>query len=359
MAVGHGQDTRTAHCPAGGGAATDATPANPPLLRILLSEQAVQRHADRIAQALHAWPHRLMPVDLHADGPTPDGDVAFLSRDVTGLSTKYHVLPNTQRFYNALLNAPSLRWLHIHSAGTDRPVYQVLQSRGVHVSTSSGSNAEVVAQTALAGVLALSRRFPQLWQAHHDHRWTPLIGGAMPRDLAGQQATVLGWGPIGQSIARYLQMLGLRVAIVRQRPLQVEGVQETATFEAWQHLLPATDWLVLACPLTACTRHIINRQALALLPAHACVVNVARGDVVEEASLVDALAGGRLAGAFLDVFTHEPLDAASPIWNLPNVIATPHSAGTSDGNAERVLVMFLKHLLNWLPCQSTKICTAT
>lgn len=353
MAIAHARAVHESDLPACTGANAYAGSSNSPPLRILLSRSAARRYEDRIAQTLREHPHRLVPVDLHADGPTPDGDVAFLSRDITGFSTKYQVLPDTQRFYNALLHAPSLRWLHIHSAGADRPVYEVLQGRGVHISTSSGSNADVVAQTALAGVLALARRFPQLWQAQREHRWTPLLGSAMPRDLAGQQATILGWGPIGQAIARYLQMLGLRVAVVRQRKLPIASVQETASFEDWHQLLPVTDWLVLACPLTQNTRHIVGRQALALLPAQAHVVNVARGDVVEEAALVEALVGGRLAGAFLDVFAQEPLDATSPIWDLPNVIATPHSAGASDGNAERVLEMFLRYLLDWLPSRST------
>src|SRR5439155_17616279 len=93
----------------------------------------------------------------------------------------------------------------------------------------------------------------------------------------------------------------------------------------WHEVLPGADWLVLACPLTARTHGMVDAYALRLLPAGAQLVNVSRGEIVDEAALIEALRSGRLAGAFLDVFAHEPLTPESPLWTLPNVIATPHS----------------------------------
>ncbi|MDB5730368.1 MAG: putative D-2-hydroxyacid dehydrogenase, partial [Variovorax sp.] len=276
-----------------------------------------------------------------------DADVAFVSRDVTGLSTKHQVLPDTQRFYDGLLNAPSLRWLHIHSAGADRLIYLDLRQRGVEVTTSSGANAGVVVQTALAAMLALARRFPQLMTAQRDRRWAPLMGSGLPRDLAGQTAVIVGWGPIGQGLGALLRMLGLRVRVVRGSSAPVDRGTETVTFEDIGRVLPQADWLVLACPLTSRTRHLIDAAALALLPPDAQLVNVARGEVVHEAALIDALRAGSLAGAYLDVFEQEPLSAASPLWSLDNVIVTPHSAGHSDGNEKRVAALFLDNLGRW------------
>ncbi|WP_035202706.1 NAD(P)-dependent oxidoreductase, partial [Acidovorax sp. CF316] len=111
--------------------------------------------------------------------------------------------------------------------------------------------------------------------------------------------------------------------------------------------LPGADWLVLACPLTERTRALVDRAALARLPPGAHLVNVARGEVLDEDAVVVALRSGRLAGAYLDVFSHEPLPPDSPLWQLPHVIATPHSAGFSDGNAERVDALFLDNLARW------------
>jgi phosphoglycerate dehydrogenase-like enzyme len=273
--------------------------------------------------------------------------VAFVSREVTGLSTKHELQPATRAFYAALEGAPSLRWVHVHSAGADRPVYVRLREKGVQVTTSSGANAAVVAQSALAGLLALARHLPQLWEAQRQARWAPLIATGLPRDLEGQHAVLLGWGPIGQQIGRLLQAFGLRVTVVRQQDRPAGDGFAVVPFERMSAVLPGADWLLLACPLTERTRGLIDARTLALLPPHASLVNVARGEIVDQDALVAALRGGRLGGAFLDVFAHEPLPADSPLWHLPNVIATPHSAGFSDGNAARVERMFLDNLRRW------------
>nr|WP_283254180.1 D-2-hydroxyacid dehydrogenase [Ramlibacter paludis] len=278
--------------------------------------------------------HELISFD---EARATEADIAFVSRDVTGLSTKHKVLPATQRAYEALRAAPGLRWLHIHSAGVDRPIYQELLQRGVQVTTSSGANAPVVAQSAVLGLLALARHWPLLLAAQREHRWAPLIASGLPRDLQGQTAVVVGWGPVGQEIGRLLQAVGLKVVVVRRQG----GM-------ALHDALPSADWLVLACALNEQTRGMIGTKELALLPAHCGLVNVARGEVIDEAALVEALRERRLAGAYLDVFAHEPLAKDSPLWDLPNVIATPHSAGFSNANEERVAEIFLENLAHWL-----------
>jgi len=312
-------------------------------LRILLSQQAAGRLAGEIDRLLAGRPHVL----LAPDTPGLDADIAFVSREVTGLSTKHELQPATRAFYDAMERAPSLRWVHVHSAGADRPVYVRLRQRGVQVTTSSGANAAVVAQSALAGLLALARHLPQLWQAQREARWASLIATGQPRDLEGQHAVLIGWGPIGQHLGRLLQALGLRVTVVRQQDRPAGPGLAVVTVDRLHEALPTADWLLLACPLTERTRGLIDAAALALLPAHARIVNVARGEVVDETALIAALQQNRLDGAFLDVFAHEPLPADSPLWRLPNVIATPHSAGFSDGNAARVERMFLDNLRRW------------
>ena len=310
-------------------------------LRILLSAVAAGELRDDIAQVLAGLPHRLC---LPQEG---DADIAFVSRDVTGLSTKHHILPETGRFYDALASSQALRWTHVHSAGADRAIYQQLLQRGVQVSTSSGSNALVVAHTALAGVLALARRLPQLWQAQQERRWASLMADALPRDLEGQHAVIVGWGPIAQNLGRMLLAVGMRVTVVRQQAQPAGPDYATVQATHWRETLPQADWLLLACPLTPRTRGMVDARALAALPPHAQFVNVSRGEIVDEPALIEALRSGRLAGAFLDVFAQEPLPVDSPLWALPNVIATPHSAGISDGNAARVRRMFLDNLRRW------------
>ena len=293
-----------------------------------------------VAEALQGAAHRFV-------GPGEDCDIAFVSRDVTGLSTKYSVMPETQHFYDGLLNATSLRWVQIHSAGVDRPVYLELRRRGLRLTSSSGANTSVVVQSALAGLLALARHFPQLMAAQRRKAWEPLLGARMPRDLAGQTALIVGWGLIGQGLAGLLRALGLRIVAVRSSALNAAPAEATVAFEQIGDLLPRADWLVLACPLTERTRGLIDAAALARLPPGARLINVARGEVVDEAALIEALRSGRLVGAFLDVFAQEPLPADSPLWELPGVLLTPHSAGHSDGNEARVGAIFLDNLARW------------
>ena len=139
-------------------------------LRLLLSSAAARGLSARVSEALAGagWVH-VAPGDAGADF-----DVAFVSREVTGLSTKHQVQPSTQVFYDALFAAPSLQWVHVHSAGADRPVYVALRERGVMVTTSSGANAPIVALSALSGILGLARHLPLLMAAQRERRWAPL-----------------------------------------------------------------------------------------------------------------------------------------------------------------------------------------
>ncbi len=316
-------------------------------LRLLLSAQAAPRLRERIAVAFGATPHQLLVAEQLAPGA--DFDLAFMTRDVTATSTKHEVLTATRHFHDLMRQAPSLRWAQTHSAGADRPVFVELLQRGVTVTTSSGANAAVVAQSAVAGLLVLARHLPQLFAAQREGRWAPQLGDALPRDLGGQTAVIVGWGPVGQRIAAMLSAAGLRCIAVRRAALPAaDGACETVGYDDLPSVLPRADWLVLACPLTARTRGLVDAAALALLPPGAHLVNVARGEVVVEADVIAALRSGGLAGAALDVFEHEPLGPESPLWALPNVIVTPHSAGHSDGNEPRVDALFLANLGRWI-----------
>ena len=320
----------------------------PSPLRLLVSRQALQTWRSHIEQVLAELPHELVVLEDAVSQGRDDIDVAFISRDITGLSTKHELEPGTRACYDLMRRSTRLRWVHIHSAGADRPIYVELRQRGVVVTTSSGANAEVVAQSALAGVLALARRLPQLIDAQRARRWTPLLGQHLPRDLAGQRALIVGWGPIGQRIGALLNHLGLHVQVLRHRTDAVPEPGITLVpFAQMMQALPVIDWLILACPLTTQTRGLVDASVLSALPAGACLINVSRGEVVREADVCAALQSGHLGGAMLDVFEHEPLPADSPLWGLPQVIITPHSAGHSDGNEVRVAHLFLDNLRAW------------
>lgn len=315
----------------------------PRVHRILCSRQAGAALAPLLASADLRDRYEL--VHLGQGGGPVDADIALVSRDVTGTSTKHDLAPATAEFYEALRTARGLQWVHIHSAGVDRPIFLDLAARGVVIRNSAGSNARAVAHSALAGVLALARRLPTLMAAQRQARWIPPSTQIAPRDLDGQTAVIVGWGPTAQHICQVLLALGLRVNVARHDARRfAQGACATVTYADLPALLPNADWLILACPLSDVTHHLVDEAALARLPAHAHLVNVSRGTVVDEPALVNALQQGRLAGAYLDVFEYEPLPPDSPLWRMEQVIATPHSAGLSDGHYARVLAMFLESL---------------
>jgi phosphoglycerate dehydrogenase-like enzyme len=286
---------------------------------------------------------------LIAEDQTPgvEFDVALISRDVTATSTKQNIIPSTQAFYDLLINSRDLRWVQIHSAGADRQIYLDLMARGVTISGSSGVNAPIVMQNAIAGILMLARKFPLMLKAQAERRWDPLIKHPLPPDLVGQTALIIGRGPIGSSIAKVLEAIGVKVVSVGFNKELKGGIQAqdgVHHVSELSKLLPQAHWLVIACPLSNETRALINKDVIKLLPDGAHIINIARGEIVAEADLIEALNNQKLAGAYLDVFASEPLDASSPLWVMENVIVTPHSAGHSAGNEGRVLELFVENL---------------
>ena len=267
-------------------------------------------------------------------------EVAFFSTDV---------FPDFSRqFFSAVRKAPQLKWLHVFNVGVDHPIYDEMLARGVRLTTSAGSTAEPIAQTALAGMLMLARNFPRWLEAQRNHRWDPMRGSDVPRDLRGQTALVLGLGHIGREFARLARVLGLKIIGLRRTThIGEETVDELHPPARLAQLLPRCDWLVIACPLTPETRGLITAEMLSSLPRGARVINVARGEIVDQAALTAALAGGHLAGAYLDVFDPEPLPPDSPLWDMPGVIITPHNSLAAIGNDRRVFEIFIDNLGRW------------
>lgn len=324
-----------------------APPSRP--LMLLLSAFALRTWGARIRACVadHDLRFRTAEEAFAAGGPC-DATIAFMSREVTGNSGTGSPTRELREFEAVLRNSPQLRWLQIHPAGAERPMYRELRQRGVKVTTASGATALTVAQSTLAAVIALNRRYPLLADAQRRHAWEPRWGEHAPRDLKGQCAVIVGLGPIGRNVAALLKVLDMSVIGVRRRPEPVAPCDQTIGYGRLGEVLPKADWLILSCPASALTRGLANAAAFAAMPAGAHLINVARGEVAVERDLTEALASGRLAGAYLDVFEREPLRPDSPLWEMPNVIVSPHTAGHSQGQAEAVLDIFLDNLGRWL-----------
>lgn len=314
---------------------------------LLLASGFARAYDDRIAQVESECGVAFERILL------PDAPDARLDQDVLArIELAYFsddVFPDRSRaFFAAAHNAPELRWLHLFNAGTDHPIFQAFFERGVTVTNSSGSSAVPIAQTAIAGMLSLARNLLPFGAAQRERRWLETAALPARPDLQSQTLVVLGLGAIGAEIARLGQAIGLHVIGVRRSARRPDDpVDELVPPTELPRVLPRADWLAIACPLTDETRRIIDAKALSLLPEGAHVLNIARGEIIEEPALIAALETGRLAGAYLDVFETEPLPDTSPLWSLPNVIVTPHSSAGSAGNRTRRAELFLDNLARW------------
>ncbi len=246
-----------------------------------------------------------------------------------------------------LTNAPRLRWVQATSAGIGGFVQRYgLDGGDLLLTTAAGTHASPLAEFAVTGALHFIKDVPGLLEHQRRHHWQRHVSG----QLSGRRATVVGLGSIGRRVVELYGLLGVRVTGVGRDGGHYdlpEGVDvvSTANLDA---VLPGTDILVLACPLTPETQNLIDAARVDLLPAGAVVVNIARGQVIDESALTAALSAGHLRGAALDVFQTEPLPDASPLWDLPNVLVSPHSASTAAEENAVLTELFIQNLRHYL-----------
>lgn len=269
---------------------------------------------------------------------------ALMSVDLIGNSSKHALDPYFQNFIDTLMQAPQLEWLQVCSAGMDRAFFATLFKRGVKLTSGAGSNSRAVAQTAITGILAISRKVPQWIEQQKEKKWVPIRGALTPVALEGQQAVIIGMGEIGQQIARILSAMDVRVIGVRRTPGNTPYFQEEVGNEELDRVIGLADWLIIACPLTERTHHLINALRLSKMKPEAVIVNIARGDVIDEQALIYALNHKQIAGAYLDVFSMEPLSPDSPLWAMPQVLVSPHFAGNSTAHQRNIIHLFIENI---------------
>jgi len=251
--------------------------------------------------------------------------------------------------------AKRLRWIHVTAAGVGALLFPELAASEVAITNGRGLHSASMAEHTLGVMLAFARKLHLARDAQHERRWTQrdLWTGSPPfAALAGATLGVVGLGRVGEAVATGARALGMRVLAVRRRPAPAKGAAAasgSAAHEQWglerlADLLAASDWVVLAAPLTADTRHLIGAPQLAHMKREAVLINLGRGALIDERALIAALAEGRIAGAGLDVFEDEPLPADSPLWGMSQVIVTPHISGLGPRYWERAMEQFASHL---------------
>ena len=248
----------------------------------------------------------------------------------------------------AVARAVRLKWVHGSGHAVGHFPLAELGARGITVTNSRGIQAIPIAEHVMAGLLALARRLPQTMRDQQERVWRPneLIGDASPWVLYGHTLGVVGVGTIGEAIAVRAKAFGMRVMGVRRHPKRAHpaGFDEVYGPSDLERLLARADIVVIAAPLTSDTNSMLGADAIAKTKPGAIVVNIARGQLLDEQALARALADGRLGGAVLDVFTTEPLPADSAFWSMPNVIITPHNSGFRAGHFDAVIDLFSENL---------------
>lgn len=243
-----------------------------------------------------------------------------------------------------LEQAPKLQWIHTASAGFNWVLIPEVKAGTVRLTRTANVLNTPIAEFVVTLAFALLKRLPQLFIAQREHRWErPNI-----QSLDGKTVGILGAGAIGTQTARRFRALGMRTLGIKRHPEPLPDFDAVMGPHDLNRLLEDVDILVVACPLTSETRNLIGRRQLERMKPSAVLINIARGEILVEDDLVEALRSGVIAGAGLDVFTVEPLPDDSPLWDLPNVIITPHASYIAPENERGMLEEFIENLRRYL-----------
>ncbi|MCL6515835.1 D-2-hydroxyacid dehydrogenase [Alicyclobacillus sp.] len=233
---------------------------------------------------------------------------------------------------------PKVRWLHSVSAGVESVPFHLIRARGLLLTNARGAHGKQMAEQILGMMISFTRGLHHNVRRQMEHRWDR---GYRLGELSGRHLVILGAGSIGREVARKAKAFDMRVTGVRRNPAPMPNFDAVVGMESLDDVLPEADFLVILTPLTPQTHHLVGAARLARMKPSAFLINFARGDVIDEAALIQALREGRIRGAGLDVFHEEPLPADSPLWDMENVLISPHNGGWTPLHDDRFLEIFL------------------
>lgn len=266
------------------------------------------------------------------------------------LGQAHVVITNPTRWDDAFLEELKAgSWVQATSSGYAAFPLDAFEDIGVAFTNATGNYDAPVSEHVFALAFGISRGLPAFTIGQQNREWRRGLGATLS-DWTGQTMTIVGLGSIGSTVAERARAFGMTVNGVKQSPDSYTGPLATDRIygpETWETVLPETDLLVLTVPLTPDTRGLIDETVIAALPSSAVLINVARGPIVDETALVEALDAGELRAAGLDVFETEPLPPDSPLWDHENVIITPHVGGRSDAFVDRFADLFLENYDRW------------
>jgi phosphoglycerate dehydrogenase-like enzyme len=244
-------------------------------------------------------------------------------------------------------SASRLKFIQSISSGMDQYSKEQLAAKGVRLASAAGVNARAVAEHAIALILAVARRLPEARDNQHRKFWRGMIGDLTEREdeLGGKTLLVVGMGRIGSHLATLGKAFGMTVVGIRQDPGKgSNGADSIHGMADLVELVPRADIVALTCALTPETTGLMSAAAFAAMKPSAMFVNVARGKVADEAALIATMKAGKIAAAAIDVTAEEPLPEASPLWAMPNVFVTPHTAGETRAYEDNVIDILIENL---------------
>ena len=252
--------------------------------------------------------------------------------------------------------AKKLRWIHSQAAAVHQFMFPELVNSDVTLTNARDVHGPVVAEQVIAMMFALAKRIPAAVRFQQKHEWAQdafSSGRSHSRELAGATLGLVGLGSIGRKVATHAAALGMRVIAVREHPEKEkpQHVDEVLPTSKLQELLAQSDYVVLSAPVTAQTTGMIGARQLAAMKPDAFLLNVGRGPLIDEAALVEVLRQHKIGGAALDVFDQEPLPPNSPLWDLEDLLITPHTGGISENMWERHYALFSDNLHRYLSGQ--------
>lgn len=238
--------------------------------------------------------------------------------------------------------ATNLKWIFSFSAGVEGLIVPEILKLNVKISSAKGIHGLPMADHVLCYILSFLRGFPTFFLHQHQHVWEKLDN--VPEETFGKTVGIIGLGEIGKVIAKRCKAFDMRVLGVKRSPALVEYVDEVFLSEEIDHVLEQSDFIVILIPLTPDTVHFLDKAKLAKMKKNSYLINVGRGPVVDEKALIEVLQEGKIAGAALDATEIEPLPDDSPLWRMPNVIITPHTAADTPYYMDRALSIFCKNI---------------
>lgn len=260
--------------------------------------------------------------------------------------------------------APNLRWVQVHWAGVEHLQETAVWQSPILITSGSGIHAPNLAQYVMTQLLVWAHRVPAWFATKQSGKWPPQRGNAfLPDELHGRTLGIIGYGSIGREVARLAKGFGMRILASKRDARHPEDTGYTPTGtgdpigilpdrlypgEALRSMLAECDYVVITLPLTPKTHHLFDESVFREMRPHAFLVNIGRGGVIVEKDLIKALKKGWIAGAGLDVFETEPLPEDSPLWQMENVILTPHVSGFTPAYDDRATDLFITNLRRYL-----------